>query len=224
MCWSWQVSSAAAVCHLLLLSILKVERLGRWEYDVFLILFASMEIVLALLHVFLHNHLLNTILTVLAYILIYLQPVAFTLFSRNKTLIRLSIITLIAALLSLSAGFLSTPTYSLPNTNYGLCTQTTLDENGHHVWSFALKTIQYHPTHYVYLLLIGAAIYEMKGEILYTLGLGWLLTLIFTLLWIGLTPSLPAVWCLTSVFVCIPIMIRTYLIKKEANKWKGNYY
>lgn len=215
MCWSWEISTGAALCHLLLLLIMKIEKLSRWEYDVFLILFASMEIVLALLHIFLHNYLWNTILTVIAYILIYLQPVAYTLFSRNKTLIRLSIITLICALISLGVGFLSTPNYSLPNTNYGLCTHTTLDENGHHVWSFALKTIQYHPTHYVYLLLIGSAIAEIETELFYTLGLGWLSTLFLTLIWIGLTPSLPAVWCLTSVCVCIPIMIRTYQLKQR---------
>lgn len=92
MCWSPLVSGMTALLHLL--TLLSVR---RWEYRIFLPLFAAMEGLQMIQHLTLSFPLLNMITTCLAYLLIWLQPVAFSLFSRNRTLITLSLITLIWA-------------------------------------------------------------------------------------------------------------------------------
>ena len=217
MCWNAYVSAAAGLCHLLtiLIVITKPNVKYRRSYLLFLSFYFIMELFQTIQHVTFVDDTCtkwNIFTTIIAYILIWIQPSLFyKIYSLavhpSRILLRLTTITFIVAMLSLFVGFTSTPTYSLPNNNYGNRTCTNHDSNGHLEWIFALKSIQYSPTYYVYLLLIGVISWEFPFELFMTLTLGWWMALIISLFWVGLTPALASVWCVTSFMVDIPILL-----------------
>ena len=221
MCWSINIALAAAICHIIT-GVLVINSTSRYkvQYLLFLAFYCIMELFQTMQHLTISDDscdIWNSFTTVIAYILIWAQPRLFYLIYRSTigysaVLNRMTIIVFIYALFSLLAGFFSVPTYRVPNSNFGHTTCTIHDANGHLQWFFAVKTIQYQPTHFVYLLLIGVISWDFPKELFRSITIGWWATLVISLLWIGLNPSLPSVWCVTSVFVNIPIL---YSINEE---------
>lgn len=227
MCWNATVSTIAGLCHLITAIIVYANPYLNYRkaYLLFLGFYLTMEIFQTIQHLTFETDTCtnwNIFTTIIAYILIWVQPLLFykiyaIAVKSSHILLKLTMITFIVAMLSLLAGFTSAPTYSLPNNNYGSRTCTRHDINGHLEWIFALKSIQYSPTFYVYLLLIGVISWEFPDELFYTISLGWWGTLLISLIWVGLTPALASVWCVTSFMVDIPILVTTY--RQSYNKY-----
>jgi hypothetical protein len=157
---------------------------------------------------------LNKWSTVVAYFLIWWQPYLFVQMGQRagmdlKYARNLSIFTLVYALALLFAGWEVTPTYQLPNSNFGDFTHTDIGPHGHLAWYFSPLSIVYGPTFFVYLALIINIIYLYPRVLQSTVGFGWIVTLVMTCVMVGTDPDLPAFWCVLSVFVDIPIIIRS---------------
>lgn len=151
--------------------------------------------------------------TVFAYILIWWQPYLFVQMGEQLNLRlnyarNLSLFTLLYAFILLMFGLNTTPTYHLPGSNFGTSTYTDIGSHGHLAWYFSPLSIVYGPTFFVYLALILNLIWVYPSELKYTVGLGWLITLILSCISVGTSADLPAFWCLLSFFVDIPIIIR----------------
>ncbi|CAF0732298.1 unnamed protein product [Didymodactylos carnosus] len=169
----------------------------------------------------------NTLLTIFAYILIWLQPVMFTTFSvkgDKRFPLYYTIYTLIVAMINLFVGFvnpaggLDTMTLTEKN-NYGQYTCTYMGEYGHLVWKFAISTFVYQPTHFVYhsvILMIFMFNYDFILKT--TIALGWTLTFFVSLYSVGNGAELTSYWCLLSVFADIPILIYTTFHKYNKQK------
>lgn len=168
---------------------------------------------------------INQAFTIGAYFLIWIQPILFgvigiieskrrlrtghgTEFTNNAiVLARFMTITLQSlavcswAMFTLISGLFESPSYTIPNSNYGFSTCSEIGPHGHIGWRFAPLTIKYQPTEFVYMLLIFSSLasYERTHQI--TLGLGWFLTLVYSASLVGFSVDLPAYWCLLSVFV-----------------------
>src|SRR5665648_114737 len=110
----------------------------------------------------------NPVLTVVALLLVWLQPVLWSFWADQPVLKYLSVITCIYVMMSL--GLANTATYSLPGTNYGATTHTDVGIYGHLSWCWKVRTIQYQPTHYVFMMLWLASIAYLPSELQKTLG------------------------------------------------------
>jgi hypothetical protein len=159
---------------------------------------------------------LNQLSTIMAYVLIWMQPGLFlyiyqsATWNRNSMMTRLIILMMGTALLFLGMGFMGDITYNAPNTNYDNITCTKYGYGNHLDWRFAVKSLQYSPNYFVYMGIIVVIIMELPAELYYTIGLGWVLTLVISVGWVGFSPVLPSVWCLNSVLVDIPILYRVF--------------
>lgn len=167
----------------------------------------------------------NICLTTFAYILIWIQPIMFSSFTKNKFSSYYAILTFIICLINLLLGFkypfseLDHLTYN-NSVNYGNQTCTYKGIHGHLLWKFAINTISYQPTHYVYystILLIIIVNYDYILKL--TLGLGWIVSLLLSIYIHGINNELPSFWCLLSVSADIPILIYTLLGYMHFNKY-----
>jgi hypothetical protein len=223
MCWSASISIFTAFIHLITLLIVKH---GNAQYKnsliIFLGFYMTMEIFQAIQHLTVNLEPIdcdtwNFFTTFIAWNLIWVQPILFNMIIPSRQFFNhdllLSIVTYIVAILNLViAAFChyfkdEYPNYSLPNTNHGIETCTGYGYDNHLQWMFAVKTIQYGPTYYVYLMLMIAAIFKFPFRLFWTIGMGWIFTLFLSLFWVGMDPVLPSVWCFMSVLVDIPIII-----------------
>lgn len=158
---------------------------------------------------------LNTLFTTIAYTLIWLQPVLFASFTRKKFINYYCLMTFFIAMINLNIGFFSPATEMsfLKNngqTNYGFPTCTYRGSYGHLLWKFQINTLSYQPTHYIYYSIILLMILiEYKKGLKYTIGFGWIFSLITSIMINGVNNELPSFWCLLSVFADIPILIYT---------------
>lgn len=239
MCWSLLVTGCFVLADLLCLKLLMVakqdmkkslERGLRWDcYFVFVSLYTVMELLQFVQWIILSFEYecgtLNVLTTYIAYMLIWLQPVMFSVFvfwsceiyygmkSTAFLIFYMSYATFLFAMFSILIGNNSSITegcYSSLNTNYNVQTCTKIGENNHLHWNFNVMTLQYQPTHFVYMLLICSALLIVKNYTFLVLGVGWVLSLITSALLIGTGPELPAFWCLLSVFANIPILVDVY--------------
>jgi len=161
---------------------------------------------------------INQAFTIIAYALIWIQPVLFgvigmmhrrylhgkhnnRLISLSASIVLQSFVVCLWAMLSLIVGLFQTPSYSIPDSNYGLSTCSEIGSYGHIGWRFAPATIKYQPTEFVYVGLILSSIATYTREYKLSLGLGWILTMIWAILTVGFGVDLPAYWCLLSIFV-----------------------
>jgi hypothetical protein len=152
----------------------------------------------------------NKFFTVIAYALIWVQPLLYVIIGKNaksrSLLIRLehsekiSKYLFIYSIILLLLGFLKTST--------DLQTCTYVGEHGHLAWEFNPFLVSYSPTYLVYILLIFMTIIHYPYYLSLTVGLGWICSLIVALILVGSGPEKYAVWGQLSILVDIPIIIR----------------
>lgn len=228
MCWNIGVSLAAAFFHVLTGIIVANKRVPEYRsYLMFTSFFLIMELFQAAQwwqgDVHLGCTVKNRMMTIVAYLLIWLQPLLFVEIGERSRLHavqvrlqyarRLAVVTVWYAAINLLLGLLTIPKHLLPGSSFGHLTCTNVGRYGHLAWSFAPLSIAYGPTHFVYLALIITTISFYPRPLLMTVGLGWVVTLLTSLYLVGTGVELPAFWCLLSVFVDIPILVRTFMYR-----------
>ncbi len=236
MCWSLEVSLAFAGAHLLFAAYVAWHRPPHSRYFLcFILFYLAMELLQALqwlVGVEPHLHQAcsksNAVLTVIAYIFIWLQPVMFSAFStkRDARFVKFySLYTLAVAMINLVLGFyekaggLEMMSRS-EKTNYGQHTCTYQGKYNHLVWKFPVPSFNYQPTHYVYFSIILLTFILHYDRILqFTIGFGWMATF-FVSLWAtgGVNAESTSYWCLLSIFADIPILIYTMMHAKKKTK------
>ena len=231
MCESFWASIFFGVSHLFTAyQVYRKKKYGYHAYLLFLEFYAIMEFFQASQWVFgdlmpssefghLDCSVRNRIFTVIAYALIWIQPVLYSTITEvfyggfryitNSHSRILSRVTFIWAMTCLLLGFFTTPSYRVPNSNYGLSTCTEIGPYGHLAWRFAQNTIKYSPNEFVYVSLVALSFFEYPRNFNWILGLGWAISMFISILMVGTGPDLPAYWCLLSVFVDIPILFDT---------------
>lgn len=227
MCWSLEVSLAFASAHLLSAAYVAWNRPPHTKYFIcFMMFYCFMELLQAVeWFVGVESHLgqscskTNAFLTIIAYVLIWLQPVMFASFSTkhdSRFVWYYSLFTLTSAMFNLILGFFEKSLglelmSTSEKTNYGKQTCTYRGEYNHLVWKFAVPSFNYQPTHYVYFsLILLTFIFHYDRVLQLTIGLGWMTTF-FVSLWAtgGVNAETTSFWCLLSIFADIPILIYT---------------
>jgi len=241
MCWNIEVSLLAAVGHLITLYIVHKSKISnpfiREGYIRFLIFYMIMEIFQASQWITaspvpfsaLPNEQSscsqwNQITTVFAYILIWYQPYLFSRIAKHRSSDPLHIaclFTFFIAMLQISVPFIREyfdeeckSEIKLPNTNYHHTTCTYIGKYGHLDWKFNILNIAYYPTHFGYFLLVGTIILKLHPIHKWTIGIGWLLSLLITLFLVGFGPELPSYWCVLSI-IASPIIIGYIILTKR---------
>ena len=225
MCWNMSVSLIFALIHLSLYVVVDRYKPKYYQqFKHFLLFYTLMELLQSLQWYIgvgdINSNIcpwLNTVLTVIAYILIWYQPIMFASFISNKTtfVMYYTIITFIVAMINLGLGFIYPATEMMylkmnGQTNYGFPTCTYMGDHGHLLWKFQINTISYQPTHYIYYsIIILIFFYYYTNELKYTIGFGWILSFIMAALINGINSELPSFWCLLSVCSDVPILIYT---------------
>lgn len=149
---------------------------------------------------------LNSVfLTWIAYILIFIQPLLYALISKQNLFLPVNL--LILSLIVLTIGLFKTPTDYIYNSNYSNITCTSIGNNGHLAWRFKVMNINTTPNHFVYILFVGSYILKMNKQLKLTIGIGWILSLIISIIKVKNTIELPAYWCLMSITADIPILL-----------------
>lgn len=232
MCWNLEVSLGFAAIHFL--TFLIVTLLGRKnyrQYQMFTLFYLCMELLQAYQWYYANPGTdlnmscsdINKMTTVVAYVLIWLQPILFAEIGREGTykngslnsLAFMSYVNFAIAMYTLFDGLMTTQDcVSLENTNYHKYTCTYVGPHHHLLWKFAIGNLGYQPNHYLYLLLILVIFfYYSNKSVRNVLFTGWLGTLALTHFNIGSGPELPAYWCLVTVLVDIPILLDSFLHK-----------
>lgn len=237
MCWNIEVSIFFGLCHLFTLMIVYyIKPIYYKQFITFLLFYTIMELFQAIqwyIGVGNMNDInkcssVNSYLTIFAYILIWLQPVMYSSLvnNNNRFAYYYSIFTFINAMINIIIGY-SHPALEMDSlryigsTNYSNETCTYRGLTGHLLWKFSVNTISYQPTHYVYYsLIILTFIMYYNKTLLYTIGMGWSLSLILTMIINGVNNETPSFWCLLSVCADIPIFIYTiyYYLKNKRSK------
>lgn len=229
MCSGIGISLAAAACHAATAQVVRKYRPPESKgYLLFLTFYFVMEVFQALQwwlgDVKVGCTPANKFYTVIAYSLIWIQPLLYVLIGKSTRLhaliVRLtypelvSKILFVYSMLLLLIGFVKTPTYLVPNSNFGLETCTTVGKYGHLAWQFSPISISYSPTHVAYLVLIGATIMMYPYWLMMTIGFGWLGSLFIALSIVGSGAEIPAVWCQLSILADLPIILRSITRKQ----------
>jgi hypothetical protein len=240
MCWSLEVSLAFASAHFLSAVYVAWHQPPNSRYFLYFISFYLVMELLQALEWFIgvDSHLnrscsnTNTFLTIIAYILIWLQPILFASFANkhdNRFVWYFSVYTLVIALINLILGFhrkaiglelMSTN----EKTNYGEYTCTYRGEDNHLVWKFAVPSFNYQPTHYVYFsIILLTFILHYDRTLQLTIGIGWMTTFFVSLWSTGdVNAELTSYWCLLSIFADIPILIYTTIHANKKTKQNIN--
>lgn len=224
MCWSAQISLLTACVHVITLGFVlrldhKLTPFVRSGFLKFLGFYLIMELFQALQWLTANPQHFgpkqscsswNQGTTVLAYFLIWAQPYLFSSIAGNKSansLNRASVITLAYAMFAILKPLVFKQTScSIDYSNYHSNTCTFAGKHGHLDWKFAIVNIMYQPTHFVYLLLIGLTLPKLHDVHKWTIGVGWILTLLLSIYLVGGGPEVPAFWCMTSALIDIPIL------------------
>lgn len=170
----------------------------------------------------------NVFLTCCAYLLIWTQPLLFSLIGRSSIYAGLrtydarsfrhgiysfsmsaSWFVLFAAIINLIAGFYTSDMiyFVRSPSNFGYQTCTYLGEYGHLDWQFRVRWLDFQPTYLIYLTIIITAIWHFDPELKWILGLGWGGTFLLSYWLVGGSSEFPAYWCWLSVLADLPIFI-----------------
>lgn len=209
MCWNAPVSIGFCIIHLLAFRLT-----SRHSYRLFTVFYAIMEFYQAFQWLFGDVGTCstrNTLITIIAYGLIWFQPWLYVLIGQAETVElqyarRLAIMTFFWSMFTLFLGLFKQPTYYLPNSNFGYPTCTLVGSHGHLHWIFSPITMIYQPSYYSYVMLIAATM-SFYPKQLYPIVQGWSLTLLLSLLYVGTGPELPAIWCWLSVLVSLRLVV-----------------
>lgn len=209
MCWNAPVSICFGLIHLLAFAIVT-----RRSYRLFTAFYAVMEFYQAFQ--WLYGDVgncsqFNTSVTIIAYGLIWFQPWLYILIGEAEGLQldygrKIAITTYVWSIVTLLLGLCKQPTYYLPNSNFGYPTCTLVGSHGHLHWIFSPISVIYQPSYYNYVVLIATTMSYYPKQ-LYPIIQGWTLTLLLSLLYVGTSPELPAIWCWLSVLVSLRIIL-----------------
>lgn len=220
MCWSIQVTVLFLILHLLQAEL--VRRLNpRYKptFLVFIYFYAFME--LLQLSQWLMGSVnsctqINKFFTIIAYLLIWLQPVMFSLFGIVQTnkfqyylySFFMSIFALLIACLNMFLSYYNNYAVLISSgSNFANETCTYVGQYGHLLWKFPIYSLDIQPSYFVYITIILLCILKYPRAIQLTLGLGWFVTLLVSIYMVKGSAELPSFWCLLSVFADIPIII-----------------
>ena len=176
----------------------------------------------------------NKLLTLIAYLLIWLQPLLFSLMGAEQRLsdtwvrgdyflfsTRVSLVALGAAMLNTFLSWLANTAVTVSGTpsNFGQEMCTTVGRYGHLSWSFPIYHLDTQPSYFVYLALIAMCIVQYPKAMKYTMGLGWFAMLLVATFMVRGSEEIPAFWCLLSVFAGVPILIYVLTEQQERNPY-----
>ena len=200
MCWSANISLLACAVQL------SAAYVSHGNFRRFYLYYAVMELLQATQWLTLHLPTINWLLTNVAYLLVWAQLWLWWSFVPRPTRTLTFVISFITGIALLMLLLANEPTYFLPDTNFGANTCTFVGHYGHLAWVWRVRSIQYHPMHFGYLLGILAACVEMVDRQLYETNhdldlVGtWGLTLVWSIYRVGTGSELPAYWCFVSFF------------------------
>ncbi len=231
MCWNYEVSLTFSVLYLIINSYYLIAKPKYWrEYFLFGMFYFTMELFQTMQWIFggvEKNNLygvdqcnsMNTNYTIVAHILIWLQPILFSYIgyrtNENKTFFYrytiMNIVIFLFSLVLLDTSGINKNNYIIENSIYGLSTCTNEGRTGHLVWRFKPKIIEYFPNYLMYITSCVLSFIMYEKSKIRVIGTGWLLSFIVT--YIILRPSLiemASSWCLLSIVANAYILIRTY--------------
>ena len=234
MCWNYQVSLAFSGLFLLINYYYYTKKPLYWkEYLLFGMFYFTMEAFQTLHWLFGNVHAntltgvnycepINQYFTVVAHILIWLQPVLFSIIgyrtSSNKRFFKLftlvNLFVLIYSLYSLYAGSKRPDYYSIDDSIFGNTTCTNRGDTGHLVWRFKPNSIDYFPNYLMYIVMCSLSFLMYDKMETKIIGVGWISALIVTkiVLWPSLI-EMASSWCLLSIVANIIILGYVYLNK-----------
>ncbi|AKI80022.1 hypothetical protein QJ850_gp677 [Acanthamoeba polyphaga mimivirus] len=228
MCWNYQVSLIFSVIYIVTNSYYVIKRPLYWkQYLLFGSFYLTMEVFQTLQWLFGNVYSdsmygqsvcnsINVNYTIVAFILIWLQPILFSVIGYQTTTTNkwfFSVLTVLNCfvffygLKLLYGGFEKPDYYTISNSMFGSSTCTNEGETGHLVWRFKPKTLDVFPNHltYVILCIISFVMYENNAT--RVIGLGWLLSLIITKLLLAPTlVEIASSWCLLSIIANLLIV------------------
>jgi len=158
---------------------------------------------------------INKNYTYVAYILIWLQPLLFSVIGytelKKKIFIKLIIFNILLFCYALYSIILGTEfnkqKYNIPNSNFGINTCTDIGISHHLSWRFSVLKIDMALNNLTYLILCIFSFLFYKKE-LTNIWKGWIMALVITK--IILNPydtEIPSSWCLLSIFANFIIML-----------------
>ena len=226
MCWSVPVTLGFLLAHLTAAQL--VARLNtryRSEFLIFIYFYAVMEF-LQLSQWIIGSvntcNITNKALTLIAYLLIWLQPIMFSYIGLRQCRERkayytyalyLSLLALAVVTVNIFMSYYTNKHVIVLNTpnNFGNETCTYIGKYGHLSWKLPIYTLDIHPSYFVYVAVILLCILKYPVGMQLTMGIGWFATLLVSIYFVGGSDEIPSFWCLLSVFADIPIVIYSYL-------------
>jgi len=243
MCWNYAVSLSFSILYLLTNSYYIINKPLYWqEYLLFGFFYFCMEVFQTMQWLFgnvyndsllgiEHCDLINQNFTIIAHILIWLQPILFSYIgyrtSNNKNFFKyylpLTGFVFIFSLILLMMGFSWDHYYSINNSIFGLSTCTNKGATGHLVWRFKPSSIDYFPNYFTYLILCILSFLMYDKEEMRLIGFGWIVSLISTK--IILRPHLLEIassWCLLSIIANIIIVTHSMTQRQKFSTKKSD--
>lgn len=244
MCWNYEVSYYFSLLYLVINVYYLFKRPPYWrEYFMFGMFYFIMEVYQTMQwrhgNVYMDDNymtgvnkcdVINANYTIVAHILIWLQPILFSYIGYRtsnydnkrfcKYLMYIGWIVLFYSLFSLHAGFMKYDYYHIDNSIFGSSTCTNQGDTGHLVWRYKPMSIDYFPNYLMYIVMCILAFLCYDKSQVQIIGLGWIVSLIFTKLILQPTSlEVASSWCLLSIIA--NIMIFSYIslnpIKKQHN-------
>lgn len=235
MCWNYEVSLGFSLVYLVINLYYLLRRPPYWfEYFMFGMFYFIMEAYQTLqwlygeveLHVSQFGSSsctpTNTNFTLVAHILIWLQPILFayigyrTTTSANKkfatNLLLVSWIVLFYSLVLLQGedytGIFDPQYYQISDSIFGRSTCTSKGATGHLVWRYKPTTIDYFPNYLMYLIMCVLAFSTYDRSETRIIAAGWVASLIITKIYLAPTIlEVASSWCLLSVVANVMIVM-----------------
>lgn len=236
MCWNYQISLFFVVIYICVNSCFWLLKPKFWkEYLIFGTFYLAMELFQTIQWLFgkVYPNVLTGIkncdkinvgFTVVAYVLIWLQPVLYSYIGYRtvqtngfiKNYFYFTIFLFFYSMAILIAGFYFPHSYSVTNSIFGLSTCTNEGGSGHLVWRFKPSSIDYAPNNLMYLVLCGISFMMYDRIQIKIISYGWMLSLVMT--GIILRPhllELSSSWCLMSIFGNLLIVVYVLVSMKK---------
>ena len=234
MCWSPSISLFFSIIYVLFIKYYCFVKPKYWKQY---ILFSGFYLVMELFQTFqwvfgdvgICNN-TNRLFTVVAYILIWLQPILFSvigLMSKSNRLVFLkllviNVIVFCYAMTTLTLGTVQkSQFYQIAHSIYSNDTCTTIGRTNHLVWQFKVSTIDHQPNHLLYLILSATSFIFYRSWRLKSIGLGWIASLIMTIQILDPdTLEMASTWCLFSVSANLVILSMMFvkIIQRKLKK------
>ena len=234
MCWSYEVSLTFVYLFIFTNICYIYARPKYWiEYLMFGTFYLVMEVFQTIQWMYgdiynntlqgvNHCSIINQKYTIIAHILIWLQPLLFSIIgyrtATNKIFFKylnyINLFVLIFSMVNLCSGFYKDNYYQINNSIFGLSTCTDTGITGHLVWRFKPSSIEYFPHYLMYFIMCTLSFLMYDRRQTQIIGIGWLSTLIITklVLWPDRL-ELASSWCLLSIVANVIILVYNLILK-----------